>query len=165
MVKLLVDVVSKNGNLLLSVPLRSDGTFDEKEKAILDEFGAWMRVNKESIIGTHPWKIFGEGPIADSDIKLNAQGFNEGSYTQAGSAEIRFTQKGNTLYATALAWPADHRVVIKSLALHSPHYEGKVKSVHLLGYGKVTFRQTEDGLVVELPEKPCNTIAPVLRVK
>lgn len=164
-VKLLVDVVSKNGNLLLSVPLRSDGTFDEKEKAILDEFGAWMRVNKESIIGTHPWKIFGEGPIADSDIKLNAQGFNEGSYTRAGSAEIRFTQKGNTLYATALAWPADHRVVIKSLALHSPHYEGKVKSVHLLGYGKVAFRQTEDGLVVELPEKPCNTIAPVLRVK
>ena len=163
--KLLVDVVSKNGNLLLSVPLRSDGTFDEKEKAILDEFGAWMRVNKESIIGTHPWKIFGEGPIADSDIKLNAQGFNEGAYTRAGATEIRFTQKGNTLYATALAWPADHRVVIKSLALHSPHYEGKVKSVRLLGYGKVTFRQTEDGLVVELPEKPCNTIAPVLRVK
>ena len=164
-VRLLVDVVSKNGNLLLSVPLRSDGTFDEKEKAILDEFGAWMRVNKESIIGTHPWKIFGEGPIADSDIKLNAQGFNEGAYTCAGATEIRFTQKGNTLFATALAWPADHKVTIKSLALHSPHYDGKVKSVHLLGYGKVAFRQTEDGLVVELPEKPCNTIAPVLRVK
>ena len=163
--KLLVDVVSKNGNLLLSVPLRSDGTFDEKEKAILDEFGAWMRVNKESIIGTHPWKIFGEGPIADSDIKLNAQGFNEGAYTRAGATEIRFTQKVNTLFATALAWPADHKVTIKSLALHSPHYDGKVKSVHLLGYGKVAFHQTEKGLEVDLPEKPCNTIAPVLRVK
>ena len=67
-----------------------------------------MRVNKESIIGTHPWKIFGEGPIADSDIKLNAQGFNEGAYTRAGATEIRFTQKVNTLFATALAWPADH---------------------------------------------------------
>ena len=147
--KLLVDVVSKNGNLLLSVPLRSDGTFDEKEKAILDEFGAWMRVNKESIIGT----------------KLNAQGFNEGTYTRAGSAEIRFAQKGSTLYATALAWPADHKVTIKSLALHSPHYDGKVKSVHLLGYGKVAFHQTEKGLEVDLPEKPCNTIAPVLSIK
>ena len=163
--KLLVDVVSKNGNLLLSVPLRSDGTFDEKEKAILDEFGAWMRVNKESIIGTHPWKIFGEGPIADSDIKLNAQGFNEGTYTRASSAEIRFAQKGSTLYATALAWPADHRMIIKSLGSHSQFYASKVRSVHLLGYGRVNFRQTADGLIVDLPEKPCNTIAPVLRVK
>ena len=111
------------------------------------------------------WKIFGEEPIADSYIKLNAQGFNEGAYTRAGSAEIRFTQKDNTLYATALAWPANHKMIIKSLALHSPHYEGKVKSVRLLGYGKVAFRQTEDGLVVELPEEPCNTIAPVVSVK
>ncbi|MBQ1337256.1 MAG: alpha-L-fucosidase, partial [Thermoguttaceae bacterium] len=52
-------IVSKNGNMLLSVPLRADGTFDEKEETILNEFGAWMKVNKESIIGTRPWKVFG----------------------------------------------------------------------------------------------------------
>lgn len=61
-VKLLVDIVSKNGNMLLSVPLRADGTFDEKEEAILKEFGAWMKVNKESIVGTRPWRTFGEVP-------------------------------------------------------------------------------------------------------
>ena len=91
-VKLLVDVVSKNGNLLLSVPLRADGTFDEKEEAILNEFGDWMSVNKEAIYDTRPWKVFGEGPIANADIKINAQGFNEGAYTKATASEIRFTQ-------------------------------------------------------------------------
>lgn len=163
--KLLVDVVSKNGNLLLSVPLRSDGTFDEKEKAILDEFGAWMRVNQESIIGTRPWKIFGEGPIAESDIKISEQGFNEDSYTKAGASEIRFTQKGNVLYAIPLAWPNDHRVIIKSLSIDSKLYPRKIRSVVLLGYGKVKCHRTTEGMVVELPVKPCNTIAPVLRIK
>ena len=163
--KLLVDVVSKNGNLLLSVPLRSDGTFDEKEKAILDEFGAWMRVNQESIIGTRPWKVFGEGPIAESDIKINAQGFNEDSYTKAGASEIRFTQKGKTLYAVPLAWPHDHQVIIKSLSTTSKLYPGKIRSVTLLGYGKVKCHRTAGGLAVDLPAKPCNTIAPVLKIK
>lgn len=95
-VKLLMDVVSKNGNLLLSVPLRADGTFDEKEEAILNEFGDWMNINKEAIYDTRPWKVFGEGPIASADIKINAQGFNEGSYGQATAQEIRFTQTKNT---------------------------------------------------------------------
>lgn len=77
-VKLLVDIVSKNGNLLLSVPLRADGTFDEKEEKILNEFGNWMNINKEAIYQTRPWKIFGEGPIADKDVQLNAQGLTNG---------------------------------------------------------------------------------------
>ena len=104
-VKLLVDIVSKNGNLLLSVPLRADGTFDEKEEKILNEFGDWMNINKEAILDTRPWEIFGEGPIAEADIKINAQGFNEGSYSKATAQEIRFTQTKKDLYATGLAWP------------------------------------------------------------
>lgn len=95
-VKLLVDIVSKNGNLLLSVPLRADGTFDEKEEKILNEFGNWMNINKEAIFDTRPWKIFGEGPIAEADIKINAQGFNEGAYSKATAQEIRFTQTKKT---------------------------------------------------------------------
>ena len=157
-VKLLVDIVSKNGNMLLSIPLRADGTFDEKEEAILKEFGAWMKVNKESIVGTRPWKKFGEGPIADSDIAINAQGFNDGQYTKAGSSEIRFTQKGNYIYATALAWPESMQLSIKSLATE------RISSVELLGYGKIPFSQSSDAFSVTLPKK-VNDIAPVLKIK
>ncbi len=163
--KLLVDVVSKNGNLLLSVPLRADGTFDEKEEAILNEFGDWMNINKEAIYDTRPWKVFGEGPIANSDIKLNAQGFNEGSYTKATAEEIRFTQTKKYLYATVLAWPESKQVFIKSLAKDSELYSGKIGSVELLGYGKVKFSRTAEGLVIQLPEKQLNKIAPVLKIK
>ncbi len=163
-VKLLVDIVSKNGNLLLSVPLRADGTYDEKEKAILDELGAWMRTNGESIYDTRPWKVFGEGPIASSKVKLNAQGFNEGSYAKAGADEIRFTQKGKYVYATALGWPESGELTIQAMAKGSQQKPGTVKRVDLLGYGKVKFSQTADGLKVTLPQQKLNTIAPVLRI-
>ena len=162
--KLLVDIVSKNGNMLLSVPLRADGTPDEKEIAIMKEFGAWMKVNKESIVGTRPWKIFGEGPIADSDIPINAQGFNDGQYTKAGAEEIRFTQTAGHLYATALAWPSDGQITVKALAEGSTLFDRKIKKVELLGYGKVKFERTTEGLIVTLPEKKCNTLMPVLKI-
>ena len=164
-VKLLVDIVSKNGNLLLSVPLRADGTFDEKEEKILKEFGAWMKINSEAIYDSRPWKVFGEGPIADSDIALNAQGFNEGAYGVATSEEIRFTQKGNNLYAVALAWPEDGMIVIKSLSESSRLLNGKINEVELLGYGKVDFIRTEKGLEISLPETNLNDIAPVIKIK
>lgn len=162
-IKLLIDVVSKNGNLLLNVPLRADGTFDEKEEAILKDFGKWMKDNSEAIFDTRPWTVFGEGPIAEADIKINNQGFNEWTYSKATSDEIRFTQKKKTIYATVLAWPEDNKVVIKSLSLgNSPHHV-KIKKVELLGYGKVKFERTDRGLIVELPAKP-NNIAPVLKI-
>lgn len=162
--KLLVDVVSKNGNMLLSVPLRADGTPDEKEIAILKEFGAWMKVNSESIVKTRPWKIFGEGPIADADIKINDQGFNDGQYMKAGADEIRFTQTDRHLYVTALAWPADGMVSVKSLSAGSELFPERIKAVELLGYGKVKFERTGAALVVTLPEKT-NSIMPVLRIR
>ena len=162
--KLLVDIVSKNGNLLLSVPLRADGTFDEKEEKILNEFGEWMNINKEAIYDTRPWKVFGEGPIAEEDIPLNAQGFNEGSYSQAGAKEIRFTQTPKALYATVLAWPEDGKVTVKSLAAGSKLYEGDIQRVELLGYGKVSFTRNAEGLQVTLPIQPLNQIAPVLKI-
>ena len=165
MVKLLVDIVSKNGNMLLSVPLRADGTFDEKEEAILKEFGAWMKVNKESIIGTRPWKVFGEGPIAEATIAINAQGFNDGNYAKADARDIRFTQAGRYLYATALGWPSDHRLVIRSLARKSKLHPGAISRVELLGYGKLKFSRTAEGLEVWLPEVSTNGIAPVIRIR
>ncbi len=163
--KLLVDIVSKNGNMLLSVPLRGDGTPDEKEIAILKEFGAWMKVNSESIVKTRPWKIFGEGPIADSDININAQGFNDGNYTKAGSDEIRFTQTEKYLYVSALAWPESHKVTVRALADGSEYFPEKISRVELLGYGKVSFERTKDALVVTLPEENLNNIMPVLKIR
>ena len=162
--KLLVDIVSKNGNMLLSVPLRADGTPDEKELAIMKEFGAWMKINSESIVKTRPWKIFGEGPIANADIKINAQGFNDGQYTKAGADEIRFTQTEKALYVTALAWPESQTITVKSLAEASDLYPAAIKSVELLGYGKVKFERTKEALIVTLPEKQ-NNIMPVLKIK
>ncbi len=163
--KQLIDVVSKNGNMLLSVPLRADGTFDEKEEQILNEFGDWMAINKEAIYDTRPWTIFGEGPIADSDIKINAQGFNEDAYTRATSDEKRFTQTAKALYVTIMAWPADHTSTIKALALGSTLFPKTIKSVELLGYGKLPFTRTADGLTVTLPAHNLNAIAPVLKIR
>ncbi len=163
--KLLVDVVSKNGNMLLSVPLRADGTFDEKEEAILKEFAAWMKINSEAIYSTRPWVKFGEGPIADADIKINNQGFNEGSYARANAEDVRFTQTKKHLYATALGWPEDGKFIIKSLALGSKDFQKKISRVDLLGYGKVKFERTTEGLIITLPSKPLNKIAPVIRIK
>lgn len=164
-VKLLVDIVSKNGNLLLSVPLRADGTFDEKEEVILNDLGDWMAENKESIIDTRPWKVFGEGPIAESSIPINAQGFNEGAYNKATSADIRFTQTPKSLYVTALEWPTGKQVIIKSLATGNELFPNKISKVELLGYGKVSFTRTEKGLFINMPDKQVNKIAPVFKIK
>ena len=163
MVKQLVDIVSKNGNLLLSVPLRADGTYDEKEARILDDLEAWMSVNKESIFGTRPWVRFGEGPVAEKAIKLNAQGFNDGQYSNMDSRDIRFNQTKKHLYVTAMGWPDDGKLVIKSLAKGNKDFRKSISSVYLLGYGKLKASQTAEGLCVSLP-KPTNQIAPVLKI-
>lgn len=163
-IKLLIDIVSKNGNLLLSVPVRGDGTIDEKETAILQGIGEWMKDNKECIVDTRPWKIFGEGPIAESSNPINAQGFNEGKNEKATAEEIRFTQNKKTLYASLLAWPVGRQVTIKSLSEKNNLYPETIKKVELLGYGKVPFTRTNVGLVIELPEKNVNKISPVFKI-
>lgn len=162
---LLADVVSKNGNLLLSIPLRGDGTFDEKEEKVAKEIGHWMAVNGEGIYETRPWKVFGEGPIAEADIAISAQGFNEGAYLNPSSAEIRFTRKNKDLYAIVMAAPEDNVVKIKTLAKGSTHFPEKIKSVELLGYGKVKFTRTDSGLSVTLPADHKITNSPVLKIR
>ncbi len=163
-VKQLVDIVSKNGNLLLSIPLRADGTYDDKEAAILDDLEAWMSVNGESIFATRPWVKFGEGPVAEKAIKLNNQGFNDGQYSNMDASDIRFNQTKKHLYVTAMGWPSDGKLVVKSLAKGNPHLKKSISSVTLLGYGKLKARQTAEGLVVQLPQ-PVNKIAPVLKIQ
>ena len=144
--------------------MRGSGAIDEKEVAILKDIKAWMDVNGESIYGTRPWTTFGEGPLAEAANPMKAQGFNEGqNYT---AKDVRFVQKGKkVVYATALGWPESKVIMMKSFRKGSPYYKGKVKSVELLGYGKVKFTCGEDGLKVMLPEEKTNDIAPVLKVK
>ncbi|MBP3790076.1 MAG: alpha-L-fucosidase [Prevotella sp.] len=162
-VRQLVDVVSKNGCLLLNIPLRADGTYDEKEAAFLDELEAWMKTNGESIFGTRPWQVFGEGPIADAKIKMNDQGFNDAQYDKMDCRDIRFNQTRKHLYVTPMAWPEDGRIVVKTLAKGNAWLKKRIASVHLLGYGKLKAQQTEEGLEVVLP-KPMNAVVPVLRI-
>ena len=162
-IKQLVDIVSKNGNLLLSVPLRADGTYDEKEAAVLDGIEAWMNVNKESIFGTRPWVKFGEGPVAEKDIKINSPGFNDEQFTGMTAADIRFNQTKKHLYVTPMGWPEGGKLVVKSLAKGNPHFRKSITRVELLGYGKLKAKQTAEGLEVQLPA-PTNDIAPVLKI-
>ncbi|QKG55311.1 alpha-L-fucosidase [Hymenobacter sp. BRD128] len=161
----LVDVVSKNGNLLVSVPVRGNGTIDDQERAIVEGIAAWMQVNGESIYGTRPWKIFGEGPAQQAAAALSAQGFNEGKGKPFGAEDIRYVTKKKTLYATALGWPASGRLLLKALAVGGPHFAGKVRQVELLGApGKLQFEHTQDGLAVVLPAQKPNAIAYALRI-
>jgi len=148
----LIDVVSKNGNLLLNVPVRGDGTIDADELAIVEEIGEWMKINSEAIYATRPWKVFGEGPAKDDTAPLSGPGFNEGKGKPFESRDIRFTVKGNDLYATALGWPQDRKINIKSLAKGSSLYTKSVKKVKLLGTGSISdFKQTEEGLNITVP--------------
>lgn len=161
-ISMLVDIVSKNGNLLLSVPIRANGTIDDKEMAILADIKAWMDVNGLSIYSTRPWKTFGEGPMAENSNPLKAQGFNENN--NYSSADIRFVQRNDTVFTTLMRWPEDKEVLIKSFGTTSPHYNGQVKSVSLLGHGDLPFANGIEGLSVTLPKAPTNEIAPVLVV-
>ena len=161
-VNMLVDVVSKNGNLLLSIPVKGDGSIDEKEMEILMQIKAWMDINGNSIYGTRPWKTFGEGPLADSSNPIHAQGFNEKD--NYSSKDIRFAQRNDTVFTTILRWPEERTVTIKSFGITSPYYSGNVKSVELLGYGAVDFSNEMEGLVVTLPKENTNDIAPVFAI-
>ncbi len=156
-IQTLVDVVSKNGNLLLSVPVKGDGTIDSLEYKVVCEVGTWLKANGESIYGTRPWVIFGEGPAVDSPQPLKDQGFNEGKVTFT-SADIRYVTKGKTLYATTLCAPQPGSIVtLKAVK--------KARRVSLLGHGKVAFRQTKHGLSVTLPATLPNQIALVMKIE
>jgi alpha-L-fucosidase len=147
--------VSKNGNLLLNIPLRGDGTIDADEERFLSEMGRWMRVNGEAIFGTRPWKVYGEGPASDAPAPPFTT-FNERVLRPLTARDVRFTTKGNDLYAIACGWPEGETLTIKSLAAHSPLLARKMADVHLLGHtGSLRWSQDENGLTIHLPpQKP-----------
>jgi alpha-L-fucosidase len=152
-IQTLVDVVSKNGNLLLSVPVRADGTIDDQERAVVHEIGSWMAINKEAIFATRPWKVLGEGPSLDDVAPLFAQGFNEGKNKPYTDADIRFTTKGDALYAIVLGPLKSGKVVVKSLANGSKYFDKRVAGVVLPSNNQpINFSQTEAGLIINAPD-------------
>jgi len=157
-VHMLVDIVSKNGNLLLNVVLRPDGTLDPEVDTMLHQLADWTKVNGEAIYGTRPWLVYGEG-----EVKARGGAMRENmTYT---AKDVRFTTKGKTLYAIALGWPEDGKLAIKSLAKTSDSDQNKIKSVELLGYkGKLKFEQTADALIVHLPDAKLSDLSCSLRI-
>jgi alpha-L-fucosidase len=143
----LVDIVSKNGLLLLNIGPRADGTIPEQAQQLLLDIGKWLDVNGEAIYGTRPYKTFGEGPT-----KVLTGGFTDRKQQPFTGEDIRFTTKGSTIYAIALDWPG------KTMTVKTLTPDIKIKAVSLLGsQAKLAWKQTPQGLQVQLPaEKPCD---------
>ncbi|SFV17533.1 alpha-L-fucosidase [Pseudoduganella namucuonensis] len=162
----LIDVVSKNGNLLLNVPVRGNGTIDEQELAIVEEIGRWMAVNGEGIYDTRPWSVFGEGPVMEAPAPIAAQGFNEGKNKPYTAADIRFTAKKGAVYAFVMGWPEDGKVSIKSMGAGGAHLKKAVTRVELVGRkAALAFKQTAEGLQVTLPgDQPALAYAFALKI-
>ena len=155
----LVDIVSKNGNLLMNIGPRSDGTIPDEVQQVLLEVGGWLNVNGEAIYGTRPWRIYGEGPT-----KVSTGSFHDADTRPFTAQDFRFTTKRNVLYAIGLGWPANGEAVIHSLAKTAG--DEPVQSLALLGSdAALHFEQRPDGLHVQLPAGDPPKYAYVLRVK
>ncbi len=148
----LVDIVSKNGCLLLNIGPKPDGTIPEPEEQMLLEIGRWLKVNGEAVYGTRPWKVYGEGPTGVVEGP-----FGDTKRQAFTSEDIRFTAKGDALFAIALAWPENGRLVVKSFATGSRLVPKAVREVRLLGSNaSLKWERDAAGLSVVLPsQKPC----------
>jgi alpha-L-fucosidase len=154
----LIDIVSKNGNLLLNIGPRSDGTIPDEVQRVLLDVGAWLSINGEAIYGTRPWRTYGEGPT-----KVAAGSFHDTDTAKYTAEDFRFTTKSNGIYAIGLAWPTSGEAVIRSLA--KTVGSELVQSVVLVGSNaRLRFEQSVDGLHVHLPAESSAKYAYALRV-
>jgi alpha-L-fucosidase len=155
---MLVDNVSKNGNLLLNIVQRPDGSLDPEVENMLAQLADWNAIHGEAIFGTRPWLVYGE-----STVKVRGGSFREDFKYNA--REIRFTTKGATLYAIALGWPEDGQLIVRSLAKPAGEKVNAISKVSLLGYsGKLDWKQGTEGLVVTLPARKVSEYTAALKI-
>jgi len=163
-VQTLIDVVSKNGNLLLNVPLNGDGVPDSDEIAIIEGIADWMQINQEAIHGTRPWKVLGEGPQMAATEASSGANFNEDKMKPFTAEDVRFTTKGGALYAIIMGAPKA-AVHIRSLGTAARLLDAPIGSIQLLGSDeKLTWSQTADALTIETPRTIPNDIAVVFQI-
>jgi alpha-L-fucosidase len=156
----LVDIVSKNGALLLNIGPRPDGTIPKEDEKILLDVGQWLWTNGEAIYGTRPWKVFGEGPT-----EVMSGGFTDTKREAFTDKDVRFTTKGDALYAIVLGWPKNGEVTVQSLSANLRLYPRPIANVQLLGAkGPLKWSRGKTGLKVKMPKKrPCEA-AYVLKI-
>ncbi len=143
----LLEVISRNGIFLLNVPQRPDGTIDPGARRVLEELAAWMGVNGEGVFASRPWRTFGEGAG-----RLPAGKHNGDKGVTFAPSDMRFTTKGDALYAFVFGRPSDRTVLIRSI-----HAGDNVNSVHLLGHGApLDWTRRSEGLEVRLPDAALN---------
>ena len=150
LVRDLVEIVSKNGVMLLNVGPKADGTISDEDRAVLEGIGEWLQVNGEAIYDTTVWRIAGEGPTQTPEGQ-----FSDGDNLHYTAEDIRFTARGGHLYAIVMQWPENGEVLIRSLAVrdasHLPVFSGIIHVVDILGYGKAEWTRDGDGLRVSGP--------------
>jgi len=154
---MLIDVVSKNGNLLLDIPLKPDGTLNADEEKLLADLAGWMSVNSESIFGSRPFKVYGEGdPETGNRSRRRRQAYS--------AKDIRFTVKGDSLYVHTLGLPVNE-VKVVAIRDASPYFRGKVQDVQLLGYpGKLDWTQGKEALVIKVPATKASDFTAVFKI-
>ncbi len=148
----LIDIVSKNGCLLLNIGPKADGTIPEESQKILTEIGAWLKVNGEAIYDTRPWKIYGEGPT-----QVNKGHHSEKKNKLSTAEDVRFTQREGILYATVLDWSKNNEFIIKTLSKGSTIENRAIKTVEFIsGNNNINWVQTNEALVINTKgKKPC----------
>jgi alpha-L-fucosidase len=154
----LCDVVSKNGNMMLSVPIRGDGMIDAKEREIVEAIGAWMRTYGDAIYGTRPWRIHAEGSTASSGGSFS-EGGQDSTYT---SRDIRYVRKGEAVHALVLGWPEDDVVRLTLLSSANTVGRGSIDRVTFPNSAALPFRRTSDALEVRVPPAFRNPIGMAL---